>query len=57
VNKGESLEKYKTYYMRLSMIEKLEKAHKEYGMAKSHIVNEALAEWFAKRGLYQNEES
>lgn len=55
MNKGESLEKYKTYYMRLSLIAKLDKAHKEYGMAKSQIVNEALAEWFDKRGLYQDE--
>ena len=57
MNRNESLEKYKTYYMRLSVIAKLDKMAKEYGMSKSAIVNDAVEEYLAKRGLFQNEES
>ena len=45
----QSTKKYKTYYMDLENVKKLEENERETGAKKSTVVNMALKEFFEKR--------
>jgi hypothetical protein len=51
VKQNKIIKKYATYYMELGNIEKLADNEEETGIKKSVVVNQALKEYFARRGV------